>query len=93
MSSTDLQKTIEAAFDDRANVGPHTKGAIRDAVETALDLLDKGEARVAEKIADASHVREVLARQSMAEESGPAVFSSERHGPDCRRARRRNVVG
>jgi 2,3,4,5-tetrahydropyridine-2-carboxylate N-succinyltransferase len=58
MSFTDLQKTIEAAFDDRANVGPQTKGAIRDAVETALDLLDKGEARVAEKVPGASHLRE-----------------------------------
>ncbi|MEA2859832.1 MAG: 2,3,4,5-tetrahydropyridine-2,6-dicarboxylate N-succinyltransferase [Methylobacteriaceae bacterium] len=53
MSFTELQKTIEAAFDDRANVGPQTKGEVRDAVETALDLLDKGEARVAEKAAAA----------------------------------------
>jgi 2,3,4,5-tetrahydropyridine-2-carboxylate N-succinyltransferase len=49
MSVTELQKTIEAAFDDRANVGPQTKGEVRDAVETALDLLDKGQVRVAEK--------------------------------------------
>jgi 2,3,4,5-tetrahydropyridine-2-carboxylate N-succinyltransferase len=49
MSATQLQKTIETAFDDRANVGPQTKGEVRDAVETALDLLDRGEARVAEK--------------------------------------------
>src|SRR5438309_10655828 len=51
MSGTELQKTIEAAFDDRASIGPQTKGEVRDAVETALDLLDKGEARVAEKVA------------------------------------------
>jgi 2,3,4,5-tetrahydropyridine-2-carboxylate N-succinyltransferase len=54
MSLTELQKTIETAFDDRANVGPQTKGAVREAVETALDLLDKGEARVAEKVAAAA---------------------------------------
>src|SRR3954452_3614089 len=54
MSLTELQKTIETAFDDRANVGPQTKGEVRDAVEAALDLLDKGEARVAEKAAGAS---------------------------------------
>src|SRR3954468_5372589 len=54
MSLTELQKTIETAFDDRANVGPQTKGELRDAVEAALDLLDKGEARVAEKAAGAS---------------------------------------
>src|SRR3954447_20718680 len=53
MSLTELQKTIETAFDERANVGPQTKGEVRDAVETALDLLDKGEARVAEKAAGA----------------------------------------
>src|SRR5438270_7041017 len=54
MSFTGLQKTIEAAFEDRANIGPQTKGEVRDAVETALDLLDKGEARVAEKIPGAT---------------------------------------
>jgi 2,3,4,5-tetrahydropyridine-2-carboxylate N-succinyltransferase len=49
MSFTQLQKTIDTAFDDRAGIGPQTKGEVRDAVETALDLLDKGAARVAEK--------------------------------------------
>ena len=34
---------------DRNNIGPATKGAVREAVETALDLLDRGEARVAER--------------------------------------------
>src|SRR6476646_6519118 len=53
MSAAELQKTIETAFEDRANIGPQTKGEVRDAVETALDLLDKGEARVAEKIGGA----------------------------------------
>jgi 2,3,4,5-tetrahydropyridine-2-carboxylate N-succinyltransferase len=45
----DLARTIDAAFEQRNEVGPHTKGAVRDAVETALELLDRGEARVAEK--------------------------------------------
>jgi 2,3,4,5-tetrahydropyridine-2-carboxylate N-succinyltransferase len=54
MSLAGLQNTIETAFEDRANVGPQTKGEVRDAVETALDLLDKGEARVAEKVAGAT---------------------------------------
>ncbi|MEI2385359.1 2,3,4,5-tetrahydropyridine-2,6-dicarboxylate N-succinyltransferase [Breoghania sp. JC706] len=44
-----LQATIDAAFEDRANVGTSTRGDVRDAVEAALDLLDKGQARVAEK--------------------------------------------
>ena len=43
-----LQATIEAAWDDRANLGLDTKGETRDAVEQALALLDAGEARVAE---------------------------------------------
>ncbi|WP_321335089.1 2,3,4,5-tetrahydropyridine-2,6-dicarboxylate N-succinyltransferase [Breoghania sp.] len=47
-----LQATIDAAFDDRANVDTATRGEVRDAVETALNLLDKGEARVAEKVGD-----------------------------------------
>jgi len=49
---TSLKSTIDAAFDDRANIGTATVGAVRNAVEKALTLLDRGEARVAEKIAD-----------------------------------------
>jgi len=49
---TSLRSTIDAAFDDRANIGTATVGAVRNAVEKALTLLDRGEARVAEKIAD-----------------------------------------
>jgi 2,3,4,5-tetrahydropyridine-2-carboxylate N-succinyltransferase len=45
----DLQATIDDAFEKRADITPATKGAVRDAVETALDLLDRGEARVAER--------------------------------------------
>ncbi len=51
MSSADLQKTIDAAFERRDEIGPATKGAVREAVEQALDLLDRGAARVAEKTA------------------------------------------
>jgi 2,3,4,5-tetrahydropyridine-2-carboxylate N-succinyltransferase len=49
MSTIDLAQTIDAAWEDRANVSPSTKGAVREAVEQALRLLDSGEARVAEK--------------------------------------------
>ena len=49
-----LAKTIDAAFEQRDTIGPSTKGAVREAVEQALDLLDRGEARVAEKAADGS---------------------------------------
>jgi 2,3,4,5-tetrahydropyridine-2-carboxylate N-succinyltransferase len=44
-----LQSTIDAAFDDRAKIGLQTGDPVRGAVETALALLDRGEARVAEK--------------------------------------------
>ena len=45
----DLEKTIEDAFERRAEIDTNTKGVVREAVETALDLLDKGRARVAEQ--------------------------------------------
>jgi len=48
----DLAKTIDAAFDKRDGIGPSTTGEVRDAVEAALDLLDRGTARVAERQAD-----------------------------------------
>jgi 2,3,4,5-tetrahydropyridine-2-carboxylate N-succinyltransferase len=49
MSTEDLQKTIETAWDGRDAVTPATQGPVRDAVEAALDLLDTGKVRVAEK--------------------------------------------
>ena len=45
-----LETIINAAFEDRANIGPDTKGDIRHAVESALHLLDQGKLRVAEKV-------------------------------------------
>ena len=46
---SDLQAAIEAAWEDRDAIGLDTQGAAREAVDNALDLLDRGEARVAEK--------------------------------------------
>jgi 2,3,4,5-tetrahydropyridine-2,6-dicarboxylate N-succinyltransferase len=43
----ELQTTIEAAWEARADVGQHTQGAVREAVGEALHLLDSGQARVA----------------------------------------------
>jgi 2,3,4,5-tetrahydropyridine-2-carboxylate N-succinyltransferase len=51
-SSQTLAETIDAAFERREEIGPATKGAVREAVDDALDLLDRGEARVAEKASD-----------------------------------------
>jgi 2,3,4,5-tetrahydropyridine-2-carboxylate N-succinyltransferase len=47
--TADLAKTIDAAWDARDTLNTQTKGAVRDAVETALEGLDSGKMRVAEK--------------------------------------------
>lgn len=53
MSDTaQLATIIDAAFENRAEIGFSTQGEVRDAVNTALNLLDSGKARVAEKGAD-----------------------------------------
>jgi 2,3,4,5-tetrahydropyridine-2-carboxylate N-succinyltransferase len=54
MTDARLQTLIEKAFEERAKITPQTKGDVRDAVATALDLLDRGKARVAEKLAGAA---------------------------------------
>ena len=45
----DLENTINSAWDDRDAVNLETKGAVREAVMTALEMLDNGTARVAVK--------------------------------------------
>ncbi len=50
MTMDTLESTINAAWDDRDSVTPASRGAVREAVETALQALDSGEKRVAEKI-------------------------------------------
>ncbi len=45
-----LAAIIDAAWDARDEVSTATKGEVRDAVETVIDALDSGAARVAEKI-------------------------------------------
>jgi 2,3,4,5-tetrahydropyridine-2-carboxylate N-succinyltransferase len=57
---SDLASTIDAAWETRANISPSTTGATREAVATALDLLDTGKARVAEKIGSAWVVHQWL---------------------------------
>ena len=51
-SHADLERTIEDAFERRDEVNASTGGEVRDAVEEALGLLDRGEARVATRGAD-----------------------------------------
>ncbi|PZO01876.1 MAG: 2,3,4,5-tetrahydropyridine-2,6-dicarboxylate N-succinyltransferase [Alphaproteobacteria bacterium] len=49
---TDLAAIIEAGWEARADLSPATQGEIRKAVETALSLLDSGQARVASRADD-----------------------------------------
>jgi 2,3,4,5-tetrahydropyridine-2-carboxylate N-succinyltransferase len=51
-NTTQLANTIDDAFEGRDKIGPKTRGAVRKAVATALDLLDSGSARVAERQSD-----------------------------------------
>ena len=61
MSHDQLAKIIDEAFEKRNDLSPATKGPVRDAVDEALDLLDRGAARVAEKRSDGTwHVNQWL---------------------------------
>ena len=48
----DIENTINSAWERRDEIGFDTEGPIRDAVVAALDALDAGSARVAEKVGD-----------------------------------------
>ena len=47
MSLQALESTINGAFDARDGISTSTRGEVREAVDHALEILDKGEARVA----------------------------------------------
>jgi len=47
--TSELQRVIDAAWEDRDSLGVSTRGAVREAVDAAIGMLDSGEARVAEK--------------------------------------------
>jgi 2,3,4,5-tetrahydropyridine-2-carboxylate N-succinyltransferase len=52
MSHDELARIIDEAFEKRGDLIPATKGPVRDAVDAALELLDRGAVRVAEKGGD-----------------------------------------
>ena len=58
MSDGRMQAAIDRAWEDRAGIGPDTKGEAREAIEAALDALDRGQVRVAEKGGGAWHVHQ-----------------------------------
>ena len=45
-----LQSVIDKAWDERDAIGPNTGGEVRMAVDTAISALDRGDARIAEKV-------------------------------------------
>ncbi|WP_372611909.1 2,3,4,5-tetrahydropyridine-2,6-dicarboxylate N-succinyltransferase [Aquicoccus sp.] len=49
MSNAQLEAAIEAAWDNRDQITPATKGETREAIEATLDALDNGKLRVAER--------------------------------------------
>lgn len=49
MNTANLQTTIDAAWEDRDAITLDTTGDVRDAVNKAIELLDSGQARVAER--------------------------------------------
>ena len=60
MSIQSLQQPIEALWERRDSLSSSTKGADRDAVEQALDAMDGGQARVAEKTSSGWQVNQWL---------------------------------
>ncbi len=55
MPHTDLAKTIDDAFEKRDQITLTTKGEVREAVEVAIEMMDSGKARAAEKQPDGKY--------------------------------------
>jgi len=60
MDTSQLEHVIDDAWEGRDNIDAGTKGEVREAVETALDGLDSGSFRVAEKRDGGWHVNQWL---------------------------------
>jgi 2,3,4,5-tetrahydropyridine-2-carboxylate N-succinyltransferase len=60
MNDRELAATIDAAWEARDGIDGATTGAVREAVELALDGLDSGRLRVAEKAGGRWHVHQWL---------------------------------
>jgi len=60
MTTAEIEATIDAAWEDRDQIGFTTTGPVRDAVDQALELLDSGALRVAEPRGGDWHVNQWL---------------------------------
>ncbi|MDE0306145.1 MAG: 2,3,4,5-tetrahydropyridine-2,6-dicarboxylate N-succinyltransferase [Albidovulum sp.] len=59
MKLQDLENSIESAWNARDEISPSTKGEYRDAIETTLEALDRGDIRVAARQPDGAwHVNQ-----------------------------------
>ncbi|MFP4313116.1 MAG: 2,3,4,5-tetrahydropyridine-2,6-dicarboxylate N-succinyltransferase [Alphaproteobacteria bacterium] len=60
LQPSNLENIINNAWDNRDTLNADTKGEVRDAVDTALQFLDSGEVRIAEKLDAKWHVHQWL---------------------------------
>ncbi len=60
MNNADLEATVNAAWEARDTINTATSGPVRQAVDRALDTLDAGRLRVAEKSGGRWHVHQWL---------------------------------
>lgn len=52
MTTKDLEAAIDRAWEDRAELDPGVSGPVREAVDETIELLDRGELRVASRSGD-----------------------------------------
>ena len=67
MTDTALEQSIDQAWEDRDTITPQTTGVARDAIEAALEGLDSGTLRVAEKGTDGWTVNQWLKKAYLAD--------------------------
>jgi 2,3,4,5-tetrahydropyridine-2-carboxylate N-succinyltransferase len=65
MNTANLQSAIDGIWEDREKIDTATTGDARDAVEAALNLLDSGQARVADKTGGEWQVNQWLKKAVM----------------------------
>jgi len=65
MTAAKFEPIIDAAWDDRSNLSSSTTGEVRDAVEGTLELLDRGEIRVASMVDDGEWVVHQWAKKAV----------------------------
>ena len=82
-----MEKALEAAWDTRDTINPATKGEARDAIEAALEALDSGTIRVADKSSGTWQVHQwakkaVLLSFRLSDNAVmPGGASDQSHGP------------